>query len=54
MANFESTKGKTPFEVIDETLYGQKKFSTVKGKVEWVCSNFERTEETLKDKTEEE
>lgn len=53
VANFESTKGKTPFDVIDETLYGQKKFSTVKEKVEWVCSNFERTEETLKDKSEE-
>lgn len=53
VANFESTKGKTPFDVIDETLYGQKKFSTVKEKIKWVCSNFERTEEVLKDKLEE-
>ncbi len=53
VANFESTKGKTPFDVIDETLYGQKKFSTVKEKIKWVCSNFERTEEMLKEKSEE-
>jgi adenine-specific DNA-methyltransferase len=46
-ANFESVEGKTPFEVIDETLYGEKKFETVKEKVEWVCANFENTQKRL-------
>ena len=49
VANFESTEGKTPFEVIDETLYGKEKFSTVKEKIDWVCSNFEKTQKYLKD-----
>lgn len=37
----ESTEGKTPFDVIDETLYGKEKFQTLREKVDWVCSNFE-------------
>lgn len=49
VANFESTEGKTPFEVIDETLYGKEKFSTVKEKIDWVCSNFEKTQKHLED-----
>lgn len=49
VANFESTEGKTPFEVIDETLYGKEKFSTVKEKIDWVCSNFEKTQKYLED-----
>ena len=36
----ESTQGRTPFDVIDETLYGQEKFGTLRRKVEWVCQNF--------------
>ncbi|MDR3327002.1 MAG: hypothetical protein LBT04_02545, partial [Prevotellaceae bacterium] len=44
VANFEATAGKTPFDVIDETLYGQEKFDTVKEKTEWVCDNFEHTQ----------
>ena len=36
----ESTTGQTPFDVIDETLYGQEKFGTLREKVEWVCQNF--------------
>lgn len=44
VANFESTIGKTPFDVIDETLYGKEKFKTLKEKIEWVCSNFEGTQ----------
>lgn len=43
VSNFESVKGKTPFEVIDETLYGIEKM-TVKDKTEWVCDNFEITQ----------
>lgn len=40
VANFADTEGKTPFDVIDETLYGQEKFQTLREKVEWVCGNF--------------
>ncbi|MBR1525821.1 MAG: site-specific DNA-methyltransferase [Prevotella sp.] len=36
----ESTEGKTPFDVIDETLYGKEKFQTLREKIDWVCSNF--------------
>ena len=46
IANFESTEGKTPFDVIDETLYGKERFATIKEKTEWVCDNFEITQNT--------
>ena len=49
VANFESTEDKTPFEVIDETLYGKKKLG-VKEKIQWVCENFEMTQKKLEDK----
>ena len=38
----------TPFDVIDETLYGEKKFKTAKEKIAWVCENFDGAEERLK------
>lgn len=41
VASFESSEGKTPFEVIDETLYGIEKFNTIEDKIKWVCNNFE-------------
>ena len=45
VANFEKTKGKTAFDVIDETLYGKKeKFKKVSDKINWVCKNFEHTQ----------
>lgn len=44
VSNFEWTEGKTPFDVIDETLYGKEKFTTIKEKIEWVCSNFDKTQ----------
>lgn len=47
VANFETTKGKSPFEVIDETLYGKEKFKTIKEKIQWVCENFEKTQNIL-------
>lgn len=50
VANFETTPSKTPFDVIDETLYGKGKLSTVKEKTEWVCDNFEITQKKLEDK----
>lgn len=46
VANFEATEGKTPFDVIDETLYGKEKMS-VKEKIKWVCENFEGTQKKL-------
>lgn len=42
-------KGKTPFDVIDETNYGLDKFSKVEDKIKWVCENFERTEYSEED-----
>ena len=45
--NSESTEGKTPFDVIDETLYGKEKFQTVKEKIEWVCQNFDKTQSRI-------
>ena len=53
VADFEDNAGKTPFEVIDETLYGQEKFRTVREKVEWVCDNFEGTQKRLVTKEDE-
>ena len=47
VANSESTKDKTPFDVIDETLYGKEKFDNIKDKIEWVCNNFEHTQKNI-------
>ena len=47
VANFEAAEGKTPFDVIDETLYGVDKFTTIQRKIEWVCDNFEVTQRQL-------
>ncbi|MBP5306854.1 MAG: site-specific DNA-methyltransferase [Paludibacteraceae bacterium] len=44
VSNFEWTEGKTPFDMIDETLYGKKKFATVREKIDWVCQNFDKTQ----------
>lgn len=46
VSNRESVQGKTAFDVIDETLYGEKKKNT-KDKIEWVCDNFEITQKKL-------
>lgn len=54
VSNFEWTEGKTPFDVIDETLYGKEKFANIKEKIEWVCCNFDKTQKYLEhQKTEE-
>ena len=47
VANCENTKGKTPFDVIDETLYGKEKFKSIKEKIKWVCENFQNTQKKL-------
>lgn len=44
VSNASAIAGKTPFDVIDETLYGQEKFKTTREKIEWVCSNFAHTQ----------
>lgn len=49
VANFESSEGKTAFDVIDETLYGQDKLG-VNEKIEWVAKNFEQTQKRLQEK----
>ena len=49
VANNEFTTGKTPFDVIDETLYGKEKFKTVREKIEWVCQNFDKTQKYLEE-----
>lgn len=50
VSNAEHICGKTPFDVIDETLYGQEKFSTIEDKIRWVCENFEVTQNKLVEK----
>ena len=45
--NTNASEGKTPFDVIDETLYGQKRFNTLKEKVAWVCSNFANAQKSV-------
>lgn len=47
VANFEKTPGSTPFEVIDETIYGKEKFHSLREKISWVCSNFEGTQSII-------
>lgn len=47
VANFETTNGKTPFDVIDETLYGKEKFKTLQEKIEWVCKKFSNAQKVV-------
>ena len=47
VSSFENVSGKTPFDVIDETLYGKEKFATLKEKIEWVCNNFAITQKSI-------
>lgn len=44
VSNANATKGQTPFDVIDETLYGEKRFTSARKKIEWVCNNFFQTQ----------
>lgn len=52
VANFEKLPGKSPFDVIDETLYGKEKFKTLKEKIDWVCNNFEGTQQSVESDSE--
>ena len=51
VANFETSSGKSAFDVIDETLYGNEPFGTLQEKINWVCTNFQQTQRVVeKDK----
>lgn len=43
ISNKSAIEGKTPFDVIDETLYGKEKLS-MRDKIAWVCNNFSHTQ----------
>jgi len=43
---YEATEGITPFDVIDESLYGQKNLG-VNEKIKWVCENFDAAQKTI-------
>ena len=47
--NSSTLEGQTPFDVIDETLYGKEKFKTLREKVDWVCGNFAHTQKWIDD-----
>lgn len=49
VANNETSEGKTPFDVINEVLYGKEKLN-VSEKIQWVIENFEITQKRLSDK----
>ncbi len=52
VSNAEHIHGKTPFDVIDETLYGKEKFNTLKEKIEWLCENFDGTQKIIENDSE--
>ena len=47
VADFEYTEGKSPFDVINETLYGLPRFATLQEKIDWVCTHFSNTRKQL-------
>lgn len=47
VSEYEKGKGKSAFEVIDETCYGLEPFKSVGEKIKWVCENFENTRDIL-------
>ena len=49
VSNSEQSEGKSPFDVIDEELYGEIKM-TPKDKIKWVCENFSVTQKYLEDR----
>ena len=50
VSNAEHICGKTPFDDIDETLYGKEEFKNIEDKIRWVCENFEATQDKLVEK----
>ena len=47
VTDFEHTEGKTPADVIDETLYGLPPFTHLRDKMDWLCANFPQTQKSL-------
>ena len=47
VSDSEHVKGKTAFDVIDETLYGKTKFEKLEDKIQWVCEHFDVTEKSI-------
>ncbi len=47
VADFNYNEGQSPFDVIDETLYGQPHFATLKEKINWVCSHFSNARKVI-------
>ena len=47
VSDSEHIKGKTAFDVIDETLYGKAKFERLEDKIQWVCEHFDVTEKSI-------
>ena len=47
VSNASAVSGHTPFDEIDETLYGKDRFKSIREKIEWVCSNFSQTRMTV-------
>ncbi len=49
ISSSSNIEGNTPFDLIDETLYGMEKFTNIADKIEWVCNNFSHTRKYIKD-----
>lgn len=47
VADFVQTEGKTPADVIDETLYGLPPFTHLRDKMDWLCTHFPQTQKKL-------
>lgn len=45
--DFISDEGKTPFDLIDEKIYGQDFSDSCTDKIQWVCENFDHTRKYL-------
>ncbi|MDD4847557.1 MAG: site-specific DNA-methyltransferase [Bacteroidales bacterium] len=50
VSKIENKKGKTAFDKIDETCYGQTKFEKRTDKIAWICSNFENATKFIEKK----
>lgn len=49
ISDFDHSEGHTPFDVIDETAYGQQRFQSREDKIKWICENFSNTRKYLEE-----
>lgn len=49
VSNSEQRDGQNPFDVIDETCYGIKKFNSIDEKISWICSKFENCQKYIEE-----